>query len=439
MLFRLSLSLACRSIQGDDDSTSLLAAVHQVRRHGVEDQFEVDLVNHQPEMNLAAISCPFMKTASRDGMFSRYPQAAEDEVMFVMQVWRGGPVIMEKFRSVYKSAVDHQGRTTKKQTLNVEDMHGNIVEHIDSTGMFDPTADRVRFYTTLACKAGGAASVPCDEAAGRRAAADTSNAKFITFETLKAANSTFLALHAASLAAGTDMSGPQVRWWVPFALMLDMFGEDVPNGPAGMKGIGVEKFEKLFFDGQLPHFNFQPWEVTSPTSQATPTVLLAEALLPTIKAATTTPMTTTTMTTTAVKTTATTKAAARPNVYTKVPNVGAWGGQCTCPDGKTYNVGDHNNACGSLACVGGVAGRCSPVHSDARAGMQVTCGSVPNVYTKVTGVGAWGGQCTCPDGKTYDVGDHINFCGSLACIGGVAGQCSPVHSDARSGMQVTCR
>ena len=85
------------------------------------------------------------------------------------------------------------------------------MEHIDSTGMFDPTENRVRFYTTLACKAGGAASVPCDEAAGRQAAA--SNSKFITFETLKAVNSTYLKLHAESLDAGTDMSGPMVRWY----------------------------------------------------------------------------------------------------------------------------------------------------------------------------------------------------------------------------------
>ena len=70
--------------------------------------------------------------------------------------------------------------------LNVEAMEGNIVEHIDSTGMFDPTENRVRFYTTLACKAGGAASVTCDEAAGRSAAADTtSNAKLITFLLLR--------------------------------------------------------------------------------------------------------------------------------------------------------------------------------------------------------------------------------------------------------------
>jgi len=280
MLFRfLSLLQACDSIHGGDDSSSLLAVVRQVRRDEVraaEDQFEVDLASQGK--NLAAISCPFMKTVAANGIFSQYPEASEEEVMNIMASWGGGKVVLEKFRSVFKSAVDHQDKS--KKTLNVEAMHGNIVEHIDSTGMFDPTENRVRFYTTLACKAGGAASVPCDEAAGRQAAADTSNAKFITFETLKAANSTYLKLHAESLVAGKDTSGPMVRWWVPFAMMLDMFGQDVPNGPKGMKGIGVAKFEKLFFDGQLPHFNFQPWEVTSATSTGTPTVLLAEALIP---------------------------------------------------------------------------------------------------------------------------------------------------------------
>ena len=38
--------------------------------------------------------------------------------------------------------------------------------------------------------------------------------------------------------------------------------------------------------------------------------------------------------------------------------VGAWGGVCTCPNGQTYDVGDNNDGCGSLACEGGVAGTC---------------------------------------------------------------------------------
>ena len=37
--------------------------------------------------------------------------------------------------------------------------------------------------------------------------------------------------------------------------------------------------------------------------------------------------------------------------------------------------------------------------------------------------GVWGGSCTCPDGQTFQVGDHTNFCNSLACEGGISGPC----------------
>mgnify|MGYP007078110217 CR=1 FL=1 len=40
------------------------------------------------------------------------------------------------------------------------------------------------------------------------------------------------------------------------------------------------------------------------------------------------------------------------------------------------------------------------------------------------GGGIWGGSCTCPDGKIYQVGDEANFCKSLTCIGGIAGKCN---------------
>ena len=33
-------------------------------------------------------------------------------------------------------------------------------------------------------------------------------------------------------------------------------------------------------------------------------------------------------------------------------------------------------------------------------------------------VGLWGGECTCPDGQMYLVGDNLDLCGSLACAGG---------------------
>lgn len=37
--------------------------------------------------------------------------------------------------------------------------------------------------------------------------------------------------------------------------------------------------------------------------------------------------------------------------------------------------------------------------------------------------GSWGGTCTCPNGQVYWVGDALDFCGSLACTNGVAGEC----------------
>lgn len=37
---------------------------------------------------------------------------------------------------------------------------------------------------------------------------------------------------------------------------------------------------------------------------------------------------------------------------------GGWGGSCTCPNGQVYWVGDNWNGCKSMACVGGVSGKC---------------------------------------------------------------------------------
>jgi len=40
-----------------------------------------------------------------------------------------------------------------------------------------------------------------------------------------------------------------------------------------------------------------------------------------------------------------------------------------------------------------------------------------------TPVGVWGGHCTCPDGRVYAVGDEGNMCQSVACDGGIQGDC----------------
>ena len=57
-----------------------------------------------------------------------------------------------------------------------------------------------------------------------------------------------------------------------------------------------------------------------------------------------------------------------------VPGVGAYGGSCTCPDGRVYQVGDNNDMCQSLACIGGVPGKCN-AHDGVWSHNQVTCGT----------------------------------------------------------------
>jgi len=65
-----------------------------------------------------------------------------------------------------------------------------------------------------------------------------------------------------------------------------------------------------------------------------------------------------------------------------------------------------------------------------------------NVYSRTSGVGAWGGWCTCPDGQRYQVGDKFDACAqgpqSLACIGGTPGECEHRVDAAREGHQVVC-
>lgn len=63
------------------------------------------------------------------------------------------------------------------------------------------------------------------------------------------------------------------------------------------------------------------------------------------------------------------------NNYETVAGVGGWGGQCTCPNGEVYEVGDNNDGCGSLACIGGVASPCDRQYKSEREGKRVTCGS----------------------------------------------------------------
>ena len=52
---------------------------------------------------------------------------------------------------------------------------------------------------------------------------------------------------------------------------------------------------------------------------------------------------------------------------------GTNGGKCTCPDGQTYWVGDNNNNCASLACVGGTHGSCDKLVDDKGKNKKVVC------------------------------------------------------------------
>ena len=62
-------------------------------------------------------------------------------------------------------------------------------------------------------------------------------------------------------------------------------------------------------------------------------------------------------------------------VLPNAPGVGGWGGLCTCPNGKEYWVGDiQGSACGSLACVGGKAGKCNKQTRAKWSRKKVTCG-----------------------------------------------------------------
>jgi len=62
----------------------------------------------------------------------------------------------------------------------------------------------------------------------------------------------------------------------------------------------------------------------------------------------------------------------------------------------------------------------------------------PNVVEeRAPRVGGWGGSCTCPDGSVYQVGDNYDYCGSLACHGGISGTCNRKHGE-WSYRKVTC-
>ena len=123
------------------------------------------------------------------------------------------------------------------------------------------------------------------------------------------------------------------------------------------------------------------------------------------------------------------------------------GGSCTCPDGSEYHAARLTADPTKLACFGGVAGAAHESHG-AWSNVKVDCnvcgdcnGPYQNIVTEHSAeAGGWGGECTCPDGVKYEVGDYNDACGSLACHGGaITKQCQAGGiSSANHGMKVTC-
>ena len=89
-------------------------------------------------------------------------------------------------------------------------------------------------------------------------------------------------------------------------------------------------------------------------------------------------------------------------VEEKVAGVGGYGGSCKCPDGQTYQVGDNNDHCGSMACYGGEKGACESKHVNSRAGRKVTCGKKEAPKTNPPGTAV---PATSADGKKMVVAD----------------------------------
>ena len=92
-------------------------------------------------------------------------------------------------------------------------------------------------------------------------------------------------------------------------------------------------------------------------------------------------------------------------------------------------------------CKGGFPGLCNQKEGP-WSRRQVTCKpEVENeLVDNVPGIGAWGGQCTCPDGTVYDVGDKDGEqCAGLdaGCIGGIPGTCNR-HAGPWSHKKVIC-
>ena len=124
--------------------------------------------------------------------------------------------------------------------------------------------------------------------------------------------------------------------------------------------------------------------------------------------------------------------------------LGVWGGECTCPDGRVYTAGDRGNLCGSINCFGGTEGKC--IQAQGRwAFREVHCAPPPPgpgdydivLKDQKHDAGAWGGTCTCPNGRVHLAGDRKDGCQSLSCEGGVSGVCNH-YTSAWAHQKVVC-
>jgi hypothetical protein len=133
-------------------------------------------------------------------------------------------------------------------------------------------------------------------------------------------------------------------------------------------------------------------------------------------------------------------------------DVGAWGGQCSCGNGRVYWAGDNYDHCETLACVGGTAGVCNKKRDKKWAGNRIICAEqileladrIIQLYSHTVvsrgnkTIGHYGGKCACPNGEVYDVGAENHVCGKLACVGGKPGVCEEHQDNSREGVRVIC-
>eukprot|EP00670_Eutreptiella_braarudii_P005770 CAMPEP_0174286352 /NCGR_PEP_ID=MMETSP0809-20121228/11546_1 /TAXON_ID=73025 ORGANISM="Eutreptiella gymnastica-like, Strain CCMP1594" /NCGR_SAMPLE_ID=MMETSP0809 /ASSEMBLY_ACC=CAM_ASM_000658 /LENGTH=354 /DNA_ID=CAMNT_0015382381 /DNA_START=29 /DNA_END=1093 /DNA_ORIENTATION=+ len=107
------------------------------------------------------------------------------------------------------------------------------------------------------------------------------------------------------------------------------------------------------------------------------------------------------------------------NWYRRDNGTGTWGGKCTCPDGRSFDVADNNDNCHSLACEGGSAGVCGKDLPASAAHMRVTCDQGAPAKEGPENCANEGGMCYCQgtvsftDGKGHTMSKQVD--GAISC------------------------